>query len=40
LRLPWEGDDVTDMLSRIVPPVSCQPMPQGLLPETIIVAEP
>jgi len=45
LRLPCDGDNVTDMLSRTVTPpgppgVSCQPTPQGLPPETVITAEP
>src|ERR1051326_5306790 len=40
VRLPCDGWDVTDMLSRIVAPVSCQPMPQGLPPDTVIEAEP
>src|SRR4051812_883182 len=28
------------MLSRIVAPVSCQPMPHGLPPDTVMLAEP
>src|SRR5580704_8116678 len=38
--LPCAGEDRTSIASRIVLPVSCQPMKQDLLPSTIIEAEP